>query len=95
MSIVICFKCNCIIYTNRGGTLLQDQNSHNSITKHLPILESKLIKLADDFEKEHGRKIKIRGKEVQQMIEEEQRLFEEQKVARKLNRQVFTPLPVV
>lgn len=64
---------------------------HNHITKHLPKLEAELIKLAEQFEKEHGRKMKILGREIPVMVESEWALFKEQKAAKKLHRQIPTP----
>lgn len=64
---------------------------HNSITKNLPKLEAELIKLAKKFELEHDRKMKIHGKEIPSMIDEEWKLFKDEKAAKKLNRQFLTP----
>jgi len=62
---------------------LKDQTLHNQITKNLPKLEAELIKLADKFEKEHGRKMTILGKQIPVMIEEEWRRFKADKAERK------------
>jgi hypothetical protein len=79
-------------FVNRGGTLLKDQNLHNQISKNLPKLESELIKLAQKFEAEHGRKMKIFGKEIPTIVEADWKLFKEEKAARKLIRQqMHTP----
>jgi hypothetical protein len=59
---------------------------HNSITKNLPKLEAELIKLAEKFEKEHGRKMTILGKQIPCMIDQEWIKFRTEKAARKLQR---------
>jgi len=80
-------------FINRGGTLLKDQNLLNSVLKSLPKLEAELIKLADNFEKEHGKKMKIFGKLIPSMVEEDWKNFNEGKAAKKNSHRALPPLP--
>lgn len=63
----------------RGGALLKDQNMHNYITKTLPKLEADIVNLAQKFENEHGKKMKISGEEIPVLIEKEWKLFKEER----------------
>jgi len=78
-------------FVNRGGTLLKDQTMLNWITKNLPKLEAELIKLAENFQNEHGRTMKIQGKEIPLMVEEDWTSFKLEKAAKKAARPIATP----
>lgn len=60
---------------------------HNSIMKNLPKLESELIDLATKFEAEYGKKMKVFGKEIPFLIDENWKAFKEHKASKKLIRQ--------
>ncbi|CAL8099441.1 unnamed protein product [Orchesella dallaii] len=70
-------------FVNRGGSLLKDQNMHNYLMKNLPKLENELISLAQKFEDEHAKKMKILGEEIPSMIEKEWKAFKEAKSGKK------------
>ncbi|ODM97855.1 Protein regulator of cytokinesis 1 [Orchesella cincta] len=70
-------------FNNRGGSLLKDQNMHNYLMKNLPKLETELTNLAQKFEEEHGKKMKILGEEIPSMIEKDWKAFKEGKSGRK------------
>lgn len=57
---------------------MKDQNMHNYVKKTLPKLEQELISLAQKFETEHGKKMKILGEEIPAMIEKDWQLFKQE-----------------
>ena len=71
------------VWCGRGGSLLKDQKEMSWLMKTLPKVETELKRLAHDFEKEHGKKVMILGRQIPQMIDEDWQLFHEEKTKRK------------
>lgn len=67
----------------RGGTLLKDQTMLASIMKNLPKLETELKRLASQFEVEHGRKVKILGQDIHEMIDRDWEVYNNEKIVKK------------
>lgn len=59
---------------------------HNYVMKAIPKVEAELISLAQKFETEHGKKMKILGEEIPTMIDKEWKLFKEEKYGKKSGR---------
>jgi hypothetical protein len=51
--------------------------------KNLPKLEAELKRLVNQFEKEHGKKVTVLGREIPDMIDEDWETFHEEKTKKK------------